>query len=90
MNTTKRLLSLLTAALLLCALFAAALPASAAPQTITTTVNIAAANKNESGPGYYWANRYDTLTLSGMRVETEEPYGLRLPKDCTVVLEGDN
>ena len=90
MNTTKRLLSLLTAALLLCALFAAALPASAAPQTITTTVNIAAANKNESGPGYYWANRYDTLTLSGMRVETEEPYGLRLPRDCTVVLEGDN
>ncbi len=90
MNTTKRLLSLLTAALLLCALFAAALPASAAAETITKTVNIAAANKNESGPGYYWANRYDTLTLSGMRVETEEPYGLRLPKDCTVVLEGDN
>ena len=90
MNTTKRLLSLLTAALLLCALFAAALPASAAAETITKTVNIAAANKNESGPGYYWANRYDTLTLSGMRVETEEPYGLRLPKDCTVILEGDN
>ncbi len=90
MNTTKRTLSFLTAALLLCALVFAAIPASAANQTITTTVNIAAANKNERGPGYDWANRYDTLTLSGLRVETEEPYGLRLPKDCTVILEGDN
>ena len=91
MKSNRRVLSLLAAALLLGLLVLSAVPASAAGnEVITKTVNIAAANKNESGPGYYWANRYDTLTLSGMRVETEEPYGLRLPKDCTVILEGDN
>ena len=91
MKSNRRVLSLLAAALLLGLLVLSAVPAAAAGnEVITKTVNIAAANKNESGPGYYWANRYDTLTLSGMRVETEEPYGLRLPKDCTVILEGDN
>ena len=91
MKSNRRVLSLLAAVLLLGTLVLSAVPASAAGnEVIKKTVNIAAANKNESGPGYYWANRYDTLTLSGMRVETDEPYGLRLPKDCTVILEGDN
>ena len=90
MKSNRRVLSLLFALILLLPLFSA-LPVSAAENpVITKTVNIAAANKNESGPGYYWANRYDKLPLSGMRVETDEPYGLRLPKDCTVILEGDN
>ncbi|MBE6724832.1 MAG: hypothetical protein E7576_06490 [Ruminococcaceae bacterium] len=92
MKTHVKTASLFLALCLFLLLSAGVLPVSvsAAVQTITKTVNIAAANKNESGPGYYWANRYDTLTLSGMRVETDEPYGLRLPKDCTVILEGDN
>ena len=91
MRNRLKTLSLLLTLCLLAALTVCVLPASvSAAQTITTTVNIAAANKNEEGPGYYWANRYDTLTLSGIHVETDEPYGLRLPKDCTVILEGNN
>ncbi len=61
-----------------------------AGDVITSTVNIAAANKNQRGPGYDWQNRFDILTLSGVNIDTEEPYGLRLPKNCTVVLEGKN
>ncbi|MBE6626848.1 MAG: hypothetical protein E7628_06695 [Ruminococcaceae bacterium] len=57
---------------------------------ISETLNIAEANKNKSGPGYNWANRTSELTLSGVNIYTDSAYGLRLPKDCTVILEGDN
>ncbi|MBQ8401743.1 MAG: hypothetical protein IJX14_07435 [Clostridia bacterium] len=93
MNRTRRICWLLTicltfALLLPCAL----LPVSAADSgvTITETVNIAQANKNMEGHGYSWANRYDILTLDGIRLDTASDYGLRLPKNCTVILEGDN
>ncbi len=68
------------------------LPISAASGgvTITETVNIAQANKNMEGHGYYWANRYDILTLDGIHIDTASDYGLRLPKNCTVELHGDN
>lgn len=62
----------------------------AASDVITSTVNIATADKNQSGSGYYWANRYDILTLTDLHIETEDAYGLRLPKNCTVELKGDN
>lgn len=62
----------------------------AASDVITSTVNIAIADKNQSGPGYYWANRYDILTLTDLHIDTEEAYGLRLPKNCTVELNGNN
>ncbi len=58
--------------------------------TITETVNIAQANKNMEGHGYSWQNRYDILTLDGIHLDTTADYGLRLPKNCTVVLKGDN
>ena len=90
MKTSVKIASLFAFLIAVLTLTCLLTPVCAAGETITKTVNIAAANKNESGPGYYWANRYDTLTLSGMRVETDDPYGLRLPKNCTVVLEGDN
>lgn len=61
-----------------------------AADRITSTVNIANANKNQVGAGYNWQNRYDTLTLNGLNIDTEDAYGLRLPKNCTVVLEGKN
>ncbi len=93
MNRIRRhwlLTVLLTVALLLPTL---ALTISAAPGggvTITETVNIAQANKNMEGHGYYWANRYDILTLDGVHIDTTSDYGLRLPKNCTVELNGDN
>ena len=63
---------------------------SAAADTLTSTVNIATANKNQVGAGYNWQNRYDILTLNGLNIDTEDDYGLRLPKNCTVILEGKN
>lgn len=53
-------------------------------------IDLAYARKNESGEGYYWDNRADTLTLDGLDVSTELDYGLRLPEKCTVVLNGKN
>ena len=77
-----------------CIVFSSAfllLPSEAqAADTVTSTVNIATADKNMRGPGYDWANRYDILTLTNLHLDTEEAYGLRLPKNCTVILEGNN
>ncbi|MBQ4354916.1 MAG: hypothetical protein IJC71_08490 [Clostridia bacterium] len=85
----RRISLILLTAVMLFSLAAAALPAAAA-DTVTTTVNIATANKNVRGPGYDWANRYDILTLDGLNIDTSDAYGLRLPKNCTVVLKGNN
>lgn len=57
---------------------------------ITSTLNIAEARKNLEGPGYSWANRDSELTLKDLYIDTEDGYGLRLPKDCTVILKGKN
>ena len=57
---------------------------------ITETLNIAEARRNMDGPGYSWANRFDELTLSGINLYTDSPYGLRLPDNCTVILNGNN
>ena len=78
----------------LCTVFAmcaVVLPASVqADNIIRSTVNIAIANKNERGAGYDWANRTDVLTLNNLHIDTTDPYGLRLPDNCTVILKGDN
>lgn len=60
------------------------------PVTITTTLNIAQANKNQRGHGYEWHNRTDVLDLNGLYLDTTNDYGLRLPKDCTVNITGTN
>lgn len=66
------------------------LPSHASAEAITSTLNLVNVRQNERGDGYNWANRYDVLTLSGIDLETESDYGLRLPQNCTVVLEGTN
>lgn len=85
----RRIIPLLLTVATLFTLSTVAVPAAAA-ETITETVNIATANKNMRGPGYDWANRTDVLTLDGLHIDTEDPYGLRLPANCTVVLKGTN
>ena len=75
----RRISFILLTAVMLFTLCAAVLPASAA-ETVTSTVNIATANKNMRGPGYDWANRTDVLTLDGLNIDTDDAYGLRLPK----------
>lgn len=78
---------------MLCMLFAMlpifSLPAHAAAK-ITETVNLSRPQKNMSGSGYYWDNRNDILTLSGLYIDTTDDYGLRIPNGATVVLEGKN
>lgn len=82
------LILLLSTVFTMCAVV---LPAGVqAEDIIKKTVNIAIANKNERGAGYDWANRTDTLTLDNLHIDTEDPYGLRLPDGCTVILKGDN
>lgn len=59
-------------------------------EVITDTLDISQAKKNLFGPGYAWMNREDTLTLDGLHLITSDDYGLRLPKSCTVILDGEN
>ncbi len=61
-----------------------------AASKITETVNLARPQKNESGPGYYWDNRKDTLTLNGLYIETSDEFGMKIPQNSTVILKGDN
>lgn len=85
---SKKILPLL----LTCALMAVLLcvsPAFAAGK-ITSTVDIDAANKNQTGEGYYWHNPSSTLTLTDLVIETTDDYGLRLAANSTVILNGDN
>ena len=70
------ILSLMLALVMIFTLCAGVLPASVcAAETVTKTVNIAEATKNERGPGYDWANRFDILTLNNLHIETNDAYG---------------
>lgn len=88
----KRIHRVLSGLLVLCLLLGLGiLPVLADdPVTITTTLNIAQANKNQRGHGYEWHNRTDVLDLNGLYLDTTNDYGLRLPKDCTVNITGTN
>ena len=88
----KRFHRVLSGLLVLCLLLGLGiLPITADdPVTITTTLNIAQANKNQRGHGYEWHNRTDVLDLNGLYLDTTNDYGLRLPKDCTVNITGTN
>ncbi len=92
-HLTKRIFSLIICTAILLTACLTLLPTEVRAwddQMISETLNIAEATRNMSGPGYYWANRTSELTLSGVNIYTDSAYGLRLPKDCTVILEGDN
>ena len=81
----RLVLAVTLAALLLTAL----LPASAAT-VLTEGVSILNPKANMRGPGYDWANRTSTLTLSNLNIETTDAYGLKLCDGATVILEGKN
>ena len=86
----QRILLAASAVLLTVVLAFFVLPGMTEAKTITETLNLVNVTQNERGDGYQWANRYDILTLDGLRLETENDFGLRLPKSCTVVLKGTN
>ena len=83
----RRILSLFFVLTLLLAPLFAALPARAAAGETLDLLNV---RQNQRGEGYEWANRTDTLTLRGLRIETDDRYGIRIKDGATVVLEGDN
>lgn len=68
-----------------------ALPSSASSvNTITECLDITMANKNMVGENYKWWNIEEKLVLSNCTIVTSDRFGIKLPKDCTVVLEGIN
>ena len=85
-------LSLLLVLISLFTLIIPALGVTAAttPTTITKTVNLADISKNARGNGFEWANLTNTLTLDNMIINTADEFGMKLPKDATVVLKGNN
>ncbi len=91
-RTKSGILASLLTLILLFTMITATLPVSvhSASGTLSSTVNIATADRNVEGLGYKWDNREDVLTLNGLHIDTDSPYGLRLPHNCTVILEGNN
>lgn len=61
-----------------------------ASRTVTNMVNVADSNKNMHGAGYEWDNVNKVLTLNNLNIDTDDDYGMRLPKNCTVILKGKN
>lgn len=72
------------------AIFVLSANVSAEASPITSCVNLSNVKKNESGNGYYWDNRNDKLTLSGLNINTTDDCGLKIPENATVELKGTN
>lgn len=82
----KRFLSIFAAVLFCSALLLLQMQAA----VVTETVNVPYFDRNTSGDGYYWDNREKTLTLTDLYLDTTADYGMRVPGNCTVILEGEN
>lgn len=86
---------ILSAVLTLVTVFTLLIPVigvTAATQTnvINKTVNLANVSKNARGDGYEWANLTDTLTMDNLNINTADEFGMKLPKNATVILKGNN
>ena len=89
--TLRRTVSTLLAVCIMAALICIMpFSAAAADQYLASCVDLSTANQNMSGTGYSWANRSGTLTLTNLKIKTTDEYGLRIPKNATLVLVGDN
>ncbi len=73
---------------MICCSVQATVSAKNAP--ITSTLNIAATNQNSKGNGYVWDNLNCILTLTDCEINTEDDYGLKLPANSVVELNGNN
>lgn len=90
MKLSKILAAMLSVLLCLVSFSALTTNVNAATEPITSSVNLSNVKKNESGSGYYWDNRNDKLTLSGLNINTTDDYGMKLPSTATVELKGTN
>ncbi|MHB1151505.1 MAG: carbohydrate-binding domain-containing protein [Eubacteriales bacterium] len=61
-----------------------------AAETITETLNMLNVSKNQTGEGYYWHNPSKTLTFSGLTIDTQSDFGLKLLDNTIIILEGKN
>lgn len=90
-NTVKCTITRALILLLMLVISLSALPLTvSAGRTVTNMVNVADSNKNMHGPGYEWDNVEKVLTLKNVNIDTEDDYGIRIPRNCTVILKGDN
>jgi len=80
-------LRILAMLMLACVCITCALSVSAETENM---LNLTSADKNLRGDGYEWNNPDRILTLSGLDIDTADDFGLRIPDNCTVVLEGTN
>lgn len=86
----NRIYKFIICIVILSALVSAEMAAHASSSVLDSSVNLINVIKNESGEGYAWDNKYRTLTLTNVNIDTDDLYGLRLPDDATVILIGDN
>ncbi len=61
-----------------------------ADKTISESIDIANINENLRGAGYEWQNIEDTLVLNGIRLVTEDTFGIHLHSGVTIKISGDN
>ncbi len=86
----NRIYKFILCSIILSALVLVPMIAHASSSTSNSSVNLINVIKNESGAGYFWDNKYRTLTLTNLNIDTDDLYGLRLPDNATVILVGDN
>ena len=61
-----------------------------AGNTLTEGVSILNPKQNIHGDGYEWHNPSDTLTLTNLKIDTDDEYGLKIADGATVILKGNN
>ena len=83
------LLSLFMVATVVCLTVATCISVSAA-KTITETVSILNPRQNMRGDGYVWMNIPEELTLTNLRIDTKDKYGLKICDGAVVFLKGNN
>ena len=70
-------------------LLSLSLPVRAA-KVLTETVDLATIREAAEGDGYYWSNRYKTMTFTNLNMNTKDDYGFRFPSGATLILNGNN
>ncbi len=56
--------------------------------TVTGEVSLLNPRQNVRGTNFYWDNLEETLTISDLRLSTNDDYGFKLPDNATVILKG--
>jgi len=79
----------LTAAVLFTTVSVLCLNVSAA-RTLTESVSILNPRQNIRGDGYVWMNIQGELTLTNLKIDTKDKYGLKICDGAVVFLKGNN